>query len=182
MPHSRKLDKVLARRARALERGYVVAKRSNCSHALVPDTLAPSAKVMTTALEVYRKLDVATWTLHHGVAQAMLHAQPLMGDSSFKGVLRLNAGTGRLKHGKVWVDLLADDDRDCVASGVGGAHEDPLQHMDPWLSFSLSSIGPVADPCGSLSDDLWQRWIAQCFSSRVLRFPGFDGRGNDVAE
>lgn len=86
------------RRERAVARGYVQAKVPGTTFVQVPVVIAESVKTMAAALVAHRGLDISTGCQHHYLADAALHARPMISSEAFHRAMRLNKEAGRAKH------------------------------------------------------------------------------------
>ena len=148
MPHLRKPEKWLARRDRALQKGFLKWVPDGHQWLLVPSEIAGPAKVITRGLAEHVQLDKASGVPHHHLAHAALAAKSVVGEERCRRALALNKACGNAKHGISRTVLSASsvpdgsscpppaggacvgrlDQRDKVPRSDGGDHRAGIDH------------------------------------------------------
>lgn len=197
MPHVRSFQAALARRQRAIAKGFVVEKPRDHSHVLVPNEIAPSVRVMSRALSTHCALDQLAGKQHHYLSHAALATRSSLGEERYRQVLHLNKVAGRAKHhisanrqgaSPSWADVV-DSEPPAAACGARSSKSCETDrtrgvaiHTEAPESWEDIVVDPlyVEDPWAVVHeptepakegcfDDLWSGYKASSYVAAPLR-------------
>ena len=151
MPHARSAAALAARRARAIERGYVQPTARGTSHVLVAAPVAKPVAIVARAMNRHRELDAASGHRSHSLRLAALAAKPGISDVLFEDSLALNRRACGAKHNVSKGAVCPVPDSWEVLSDVP---LDPLVSKGPWVPSRRASPRRTWASLDELPDEL----------------------------
>ena len=98
MSHTRSVAAAAARRARAIQRGFLKEVPVGCKHILVASSIAPRAKDVAKSLELHELHNRLSGNQYHFAKQAAIAVRPLIGDPAFSRARSIHVTRDKVVH------------------------------------------------------------------------------------